>query len=329
MAPWHLFTQPERDQSTVHGKRSLGFVPYMEWSRNLVHACIRAAGVAVPLSLCAIAVAVQNDAQQPPKKPALPPLGAPEGAEALPAPAADTPPSPPRDAKPALEETRLALGKWIETQQIISKERNEWQQGKEILRGRIELVSKEIALLKEKIAQSESAVSESNKKRDELVAENDALKAVATQLNSAVTALEDQIRKLAKLMPEPVTTKMAPLMQRIPTDSAAKRVSTAERFQNVLGVLNELNKANSEITVAYEIRTLADGTSSEVQVIYVGLAQAYYLSPRGEAGVGRPSEGGWKWQPAPEASNDILLALEIIQGKHSPAFVSLPLTIQE
>jgi FtsZ-binding cell division protein ZapB len=229
---------------------------------------------------------------------------------------------------PTLDQARLTLGKWIETQQIISRERNDWQQGKEILEGRIELVGKEVSVLKERITTSEAAVAESDRKKQELVAENDRLKETASQLTEAVTAMEARVRELAKLMPQPVAAKLQPLLQRIPTEGAATRVSVAERFQNVLGIMNELNRANSEITVAYEIRTLADGTSSEVQVIYVGLAQAYYISPRGEAGVGRPGEGGWTWQPAPDAAGSILLALEVIQGKHVPTFVPLPVTIQ-
>src|SRR5262245_37304145 len=39
-----------------------------------------------------------------------------------------------------LAETRLTMDKWIETQQIISKERNDWYQGKEILTSRVELL---------------------------------------------------------------------------------------------------------------------------------------------------------------------------------------------
>ncbi len=251
--------------------------------------------------------------------------GAATKSKAAPAPAPAAPPAPPA----TLDETRLTLNKWIETQQIISKERNDWQQGKEILQGRIELVGKEVGVLKDRIAQSELAVAESNKKRDELVAELDQLKAVTTQLSDAVTTMEGQVRKLAKLMPEPVSTKLLPLMQRIPADPTNTRVSTAERFQNVLGILNELNKANSEISVSYEIRTLADGSSSEVQVFYVGLAQAYYISPRGLAGIGHPTEDGWKWESASAAtSNQIMQALEIIQGKQTPSFVPLPISIK-
>jgi transposase-like protein len=238
----------------------------------------------------------------------------------------------PAATPPSLEETRLTMGKWIETQQIMSKERKDWQQGKEILVGRLELVKQEVATLEEKIAEAESSVAEADKKRNELLAENDRLKAASTQLTEAVTTMEGEVRRMFTTLPEPIQTKLQPLYQRIPEDAATTRVSAAERFQNVLGILNELNKANNEITVNYEIHNLADGKPSEVQAIYVGLAQAYYVSARGEAGIGRPSAadegGGWKWEPSKAVAPDVLMALEILQGKHTPAFVGLPVKLQ-
>ncbi len=97
---------------------------------------------------------------------------------------------------------------------------------------------------------------------------------------------------------------------------------------NVLGILNEVNKANGEITVTFEVRELAGGKPSEVRVLYVGLAQAYYVSASGEAGIGRPSPAGWVWEPSKAVANDVLTALEIVQGKHTPAFVPLPVKFQ-
>jgi len=231
-------------------------------------------------------------------------------------------------APPSLEEARLTMGKWIETQQIISKERKEWQQGKEILLGRLELVKKEMATLEEKIKTAQSSVAEANKTRDELLAENDQLKAVGAQLIQAVTGMEEEIRQLFKTLPEPIQTKLQPLYQRIPEDAAQTHVSAAERFQNVLGILNELNNANNDITVSYEVRNLSDGKPFEVKAIYVGLAQAYYVSASGEAGIGHPTADGWKWESSKAVANDVLMALEILQGKQSPAFVLLPVKLQ-
>jgi hypothetical protein len=234
-------------------------------------------------------------------------------------------PAPP---EPTLEKTRMTMDKWIETQQIISKERKDWQQGKEILQGRLELVKREIDTLQQKIKETDTGVGETDSKRKELLAQSKELEDALAQLGETATAQENDIRKLFKQIPEPVQTRLQPLYQRIPEDASKSRVSVAERFQNVLGILNELNKANSEITVNYEVHNLADGKPAEVQALYIGLAQGYYVSARGEAGIGRPTAEGWKWEPSKSAARDILTALEILQGKHTPAFVPLPVKLQ-
>jgi hypothetical protein len=233
-----------------------------------------------------------------------------------------------RAKPPTLEETRLALGKWIETQQIIVRERNEWQQGQSMLRGRLELVKSEVAALEEKIAQAQAKVEEADLKRDELLAQKGELEAAGVQLSGAVTGFEGELRRLLPSLPEPLVAKLQPLIQRIPQDPSGTRASVAERFQNVLGILNEINKANHEISVNYEVRTLAGGKPSEVRSLYVGLAQAYFVSSGGEAGIGRPGPEGWEWETSRGVAEDVLVALEILQGKHTPAFVPLPVKLR-
>lgn len=230
--------------------------------------------------------------------------------------------------QPSLEETRLTMDKWIETQQIIAKERKDWQQGKEILQDRLDLVQQEIKEIEEKVKQAKVGVDETHKKRESLVAENNQFVAGNAQLTTAVTAMESEIRGVFKRLPDPIQTKLRPLYDRIPTDASNTRVSAAERFQNVLGILNELNKSNNEIAVSYEVHTLGDGKPAEVKAIYVGLAQAYYVSVQGEAGIGKPAADGWKWESSPDAARNILSTLDILQGKQTPAFVPLPMKIQ-
>lgn len=227
-----------------------------------------------------------------------------------------------------LEETRLLMDKWIETQQILAKESKDWRESKDILKGRLDLARREIETLKGKMKEADTGAGESDKKKRELLAEKDAVDASIAKLTEAVAVTEKDVRELYKRLPEPLRSKIEPLYQRIPEDPAAAKTSAAERFQNVLGVLNEINKANGEIAVHYEVHTLAGGKPSEVKVLYVGLAQAYYLSARGEGGIGRPGAEGWTWEPSAAIASLILRTLEIQQGKHTPAFVSLPVRIQ-
>jgi hypothetical protein len=227
-----------------------------------------------------------------------------------------------------LEETRAAMEKWIQTQQIIAKERNDWQQGREILSGRIDLVKKEIATLEQGIAEAKKSAGQGDQKRGELQAQIDVDKAADAQLVEAVTKMEAQLRERQKSLPDFVLERLKPLFQRMPADPATTKVSAAERYQNVLGILNDLNKVSNDITVNYEVHKLADGKPSEVRAIYVGLTQAYYLSSGGEAGIGRPTPDGWRFEPANAIAEQVAVALDVLQGKHSPTFVALPVKLK-
>lgn len=239
----------------------------------------------------------------------------------------DAPPASTSPA-PSLEETRLVMGKWIETQQVIAKERNDWSQGKGVLEDRIALVAGEVATLEERVSQQTASLAGALARKAEVVAENERLKALQSRLADSIAGMEVQVRTILKQLPDPVQSRLQPLVARMPFDGAKATTSAAERFQNVLGILNEVNRSNGEIAVQYEVRTLADGSKAEVQAVYVGLAQGYFVSPKGEAGIGRPSADGWIWSPAPASANDILTTLEILQGKHTPAFVPLPVNMQ-
>jgi Protein of unknown function (DUF3450) len=228
----------------------------------------------------------------------------------------------------SLRDTREVLGKWIETQQILSKEQTEWQQGREVLGSRIEVMRREVLGLQEKVAETKKRIAETQAKRAALVARKSELEAQQKELATKAATMESAVRELHVSLPDPVRERIQPLFARLPEPSAETRVTAAERFQNVLGILNEVNKANGEIHVTYEVRNLADGKPNEVRVMYVGLAQAWYLSANGQAGVGRPSIEGWQWQPSPAVSAEVFQAFEIIQGKHTPAFVPLPVRIQ-
>lgn len=230
--------------------------------------------------------------------------------------------------RPTLAEARLTMEKWIETEQVLAKERKEWQQGKEILTGRLELVAQEIAALEEKLALAQAGVAQASAKRDELTAQNDELEAAGAQLTGVVTGFEGDVRRLMRTLPEPLQKRLLPLFQRMPEDPATTKVSVAERFQNVLGMLNEANKANQEMAVEYEVRELSAGSRAEVRVLYVGLAQAYYVSSNGEAGIGRPADDGWRWEASKAIAGDVLQALDIASGKQTPAFVPLPVKIR-
>lgn len=242
---------------------------------------------------------------------------------------AQTAEKPPEKSAPIdLESARTLLDKWIETERIISAEQNEWKQARGILADRIELVKREIGRLDEQRSEIEKNITEADQKKAEQVGLNEELKEQAGILQGTVVQLEASVRALYARLPETLKAKLLTLYQRIPQNAESSKASLAERFQNILGILNEANKLNNEITVASEVRTLSNGKPSEVRTLYVGLSQGYYIDAKGDsAGVGRPGKEGWDWKPADKLASEIEAAFTVLQNKEHPRFVELPITI--
>jgi len=224
-----------------------------------------------------------------------------------------------------VDTARATLEKWVETRRMISRERQKWDRGRELLKDRIDLARGRIEGVREKWADAEKSIADAEKKRAALVEENDKLKAASGSLRETVTKLEARTRELLVRLPASLQERLKPLSQRIPDKPAETKLSLGERFQNVVGILNEVNKFNREMTVASEVRALADGTSAEVTVLYVGLGQAYYLGAKGKvAGIGKPSAKGWTWRPANEAAEQIAAAIAILKNERPASFVKMP-----
>lgn len=229
-----------------------------------------------------------------------------------------------------MEETRYALEQWVETQRVISKEKRDLALSKEMLNQRIALVEREIGSLKERTAEAEESIAEAEGKRGELEAERERLREATASLEQVLLRLEAGLRDLLNWLPDPLLDRIKPLTQRLPDGQRETRLSLSERFQNVIGVLNEIDKFNREIAVVSEVRTVEDGSSQAVTTLYLGLGQAYYVGANGRlGGVGRPSAEGWVWEPANEHAGRIAEAIAIINNEQVAGYVQLPVAITE
>jgi hypothetical protein len=232
-----------------------------------------------------------------------------------------------------VDRARTTLKKWVETRRIISQEKRDWALAREVLNGRLDLVQREIEAQRDKIGETEASIAEVHHQRAELIEENEQLKAAAEALSNTLVGLEAHTTELLQRLPDAIRAHVRPLSQRLPKSLPGHpqdtKLSLAERFQNVIGILNEVNKFNREITVSSEVLTLSDGASAEVTALYVGIGKAYYVSRNGSAaGIGTASPDGWVWQPANAAAEQIAKAIAILKNEQVASFVTLPIEIE-
>jgi chromosome segregation ATPase len=130
------------------------------------------------------------------------------------------------------ESVRALLSKWSETQQILSKEREEWKQGKEVLLSRIELLKSEVAALEGKSSEASKGTQDVRKERQQLLSEQEVLKGTSEDLARLAAEMEGKIRSLQPKLPDPLKEKIGPLYSRcspgcIPAAGRALRIGVA------------------------------------------------------------------------------------------------------
>jgi hypothetical protein len=236
----------------------------------------------------------------------------------------------------SVELARETLGRWTETQRLISKEKQDWRLGRESLLASTAAVERSVASLRERIASLQGSISDADATRAGLAEEHEQLGVVGEALARRIDALERRALALLPRLPEPLAENVKPLSQRLPTtaeEAAASKLSLSERYMNVIGVLNAIAKWNREVTVATEVRTMTDGTQVQVAVIYIGLGQAYYAGGEGKdgkptvGGIGTSTATGWTWKPANELAADIAKVISIYKNEQLATLVRLPVQI--
>ena len=224
--------------------------------------------------------------------------------------------------------TRTAMEQITANRRLISQERRDFALAREMLTQRVALMDGEIASARAKVDEARKSIEQARGKQAEMVAESRTLKEASDTLNERVTVLENRTRALLVRLPAPLADRVKPLSQRIPDDPRATKLTVGERFQNVIGILDLVNKFNGEITVTSELRQRSNGTSVEVTAAYIGIGYAFYASAdRLVAGYGAPSPEGWVWTEANDAAARIAQAIAILNNEQPASFVQLPVTI--
>jgi hypothetical protein len=231
-------------------------------------------------------------------------------------------------AETQLNEARTTLEKWVETRQMTSKARADWQADKETLEQTVALFGRELKSVEEQMGK----VSTNNVQVDKERVEAEALKkSVGESLARAREFAAEMEPKLVRLVPQlplPLQEILKPLLNKLPTDANTK-MGAAERIQVIVGILGEMDKFNNAVSLFSEKRKNPQGEEVAVETVYVGLGAAYFVNDAGSfAGVGTPGVNGWQWTTKAEIAAAVRDVIHIYRNEHPARFVALPVTVR-
>lgn len=228
-----------------------------------------------------------------------------------------------------LDSTRSVVEKWVETRKMIAEARSDWAVEKEILGQSVAAFERELDSLEQRMEQVDSGSGQTDKELLEVQREKEALERAGDELKSALGKLEGRLRGLAPRLPAPVAEKIAPFFNRIPKDAENTKSNLSLRLQNIVGILDELDKFNGGLTVVSELRKTDSGAEVQTRVLYLGLGQAYFVDKTGEfCGYGVPSSAGWTWRVQKELGPAIAKAIGVYENSEPAAFVDLPVVVR-
>ncbi|MFU8892054.1 MAG: DUF3450 family protein [Luteolibacter sp.] len=221
----------------------------------------------------------------------------------------------------SLEELRATISSIVEVQSQASKELRDWEARKAVMADLLDVHRREIELLDEELASS----GRSAPGHDEVVIaaqdEIAALRETRAKLMAAVDRARPRVLAMSLRFPRPlaaeIESEIASLAAWKPGDEPR------EALQPLLGVLSKAAQFNRRISRSLEV---IDGR--EVEVLYLGLARAYYADRSGVAGTGAPADGGWEWRADGALNRNVLRAFDILDQKRPPARIELPMQIE-
>lgn len=230
----------------------------------------------------------------------------------------------------SVAESRTALQEWVETRQIISREKADWALLKEVLADSEELLAAQLGLLTEKLAELEDSQTAADEEREKLMASNEALKEATRSLDKTISAVEVKLLALVPSFPQPLRDGVDPLVRRIPRPGTESKASLGERVQNIVGILSQADRFNSRITLVNRTQQLKDGREVQVSTLFWGLGQAYFVDTTGTyAGVGLPTPEGWVFEEVSGLAPSVAELIRVYRGESNQInFVAVPARVR-
>jgi len=233
------------------------------------------------------------------------------------------------EARELYENVKSTIEQWVETENLISKELNEWKREQALLEDTRSLLRAEREDLRAALEELEEGATAADEKRAELLAEKEELEASRDVVRGQLGELEARLKGMLPYFPEAFSESVVSVVRRLPDPGEETEQSLSQRLRNVVALLSQATKFDNAIALEREVREMSDGSSKEVSTLYLGFGIAYFADPSGAyAGYGAPTESGWKWTETPASSQAILDAIAVYEKSKTASFVRLPVSIQ-
>ena len=227
-----------------------------------------------------------------------------------------------------IDELESLVRQWLAVRREISQAAAEWREKETLLAEECQLLEDQRKLLAVKLADEKKAQQSLQDPLLKLTTGRDAQERMLETFEETLTTLESGLLSKQKRIPGLLRVPLRAAFARIASQQSesARPGHIEERLQNVLNLLAELEQLSRGVHVGRTVVPDAESTACEVDVILLGLAVGYAVSPDGSAAaVGHPRDNGWVWEWTPGLAPAVLDALACYRKERPARLVTLPM----
>lgn len=226
-----------------------------------------------------------------------------------------------RKTDPAAD--RELIRQWMKTERLLAEEKNAWKVNKQRMQDLLDLYQKELKLLNEEIEKAGASAGLVDERKEKLESGLKDFRDAQRLLAETLARLLPRVRGLARKLPAPLQDELEADIDFLRSPDALAK--PRDVLKSMLAVLTGAGRFNRSITVTEETRTLSDGKKMTVDVLYLGLARAYFATASGQtSGIGTPGDDGWQWQDRPDLAANVRRAIAIYRKDKQPQLIRLP-----
>jgi len=228
----------------------------------------------------------------------------------------------------ALGELDALVERWMALRTTMAEEKRDWEARREQWAEEIALLEREAATLKEEIDAGHTFASSVETKRAAVLARKERMEAERRKLRAVLDRAEADLRRWRERIPPGLRASSATAFDALPaTQKEAEKRPLPKRAQTVAALYTQIETLQNRFHATRE--TLAvEGARRQVDVLYVGLARAFAVSPGNDwAAVGVPSNTAWTWTPAIPDAAAVRRAIDVLNRRETAQLVALPMRV--
>jgi hypothetical protein len=228
-------------------------------------------------------------------------------------------------AAETLETVAKSAAEWVKLRVEATRLETSWREERTLVEAMVTALDERAAAAEDR---RELVRTKTAKDREELDGLRAQIEADTVSLRTFDARLKELTARLIAMRPA-LPPRLSEALEMTFRSLANTELPPGERMQFAMTVLNRCAQFDRSIVLGEDVVSPDGGAPAKsLEVIYWGLSHGYALDRAGgQAWVGAPEDGRWRWESKPDAFKGVAQLLAIANDKADPEMVIVPATV--